>query len=169
MENNNTPRKARLYYAGTSFPVLVDKEDVEPYLLILDWNKLVSEEGNFENVLRKRELYLDAMFGYEGAHIRYGETLASQQGLYLSKFGRDTALVFDEPDTVPEEGEPAKMTDLDNVVPLPLVHPLTELDKQLNLMAHLNYEVKSWDISFPEDGEPHLCVAFSKVEELHPF
>lgn len=167
MENNNAPRKARFYYKGESIPVLVVAEYEEIYELLLDWNKWTEESGTVAERERKRNLYLDALFGWEGAHETHKHVSAVKTPLAIDNSNLDVYLVFDEPEQ--EEGEPSEMTEPDNVVPFPKVAKLVELDKQLNLMAHLNYEVKSWDISFPEDGEPQLYATFTKVEEVHPF
>ena len=95
--------------------------------------------------------------------------MTSETHLDLYKNYEGVTLEFVESEPEEEQGEPTEMPEPDNVVPFPKVAKLAELDKQLNLMAHLNYEVKSWDISFPEDGEPQLYATFTKVEAGHPF
>lgn len=168
MENNNTPRKANLYYDGWKIPITVLKEDEALYRTILDPTRI---SPHLSDSMRKalRNSYVDVCCDSRG----WGKTVAKFDAqstyLLLAKGQRNYTLDFVESDTVPEEGEPAIKEDPDNVVPRPLDRPLNELDKQLNLMAHLHYEVKSWDISFPEDGEPHLCVTFTKVEAVPPF
>ena len=168
MENNNTPRKAVLRYAGTSIPVIVMSEGEWEYKLLLDKGRAKGTTSDTEEVTQKRALYIDALMGYEGANKYYPKFVATVKTLWLHKKNSEVTLVFDEPE-IPEGGEPAIKEDPDNLVPRTLDHPLNELDKQLNLMAHLNYKVKSWDISFPEDGEPQLYATFTKVEEVHPF
>lgn len=168
MENNNTPRKANLYYSGTNIPVTVMSQGEWEYKLLLDMDKAKGTTSDTEEVILKRALYIDALMGYEGANKDYPNLVATVAPLWLHKNNPEVTLVFDEPE-IPEEGEPTEMEDPDNVVPRTLDHPLNELDKQLNLMADLNYKVKSWDISFPEDGEPQLYATFTKVEAVHPF
>lgn len=167
MKNNIEHRKARIYYKGESIPVLVVDEYEEIYELLLDWNKWTEESGTVGERVRKRNLYLDALFGWEGAHETHKHVSAVKTPLVLYQDNPAVYLVFDEPEQ--EEGEPVEMNESDNVVPFPKMGKLTEVDKQLNLMAHLNYEVKSWDISFPEDGEPQLYATFTKAEAGHPF
>jgi len=151
MENNNERRKAHIHYLGTSIPVRVVHEDTYEYLLKLDWTKLVYTIEDTTEVWRIRKLYIDAMFGYTGAHDKYGTLVTTRHVLYLHKGNPDVTLTFEGPEQENEE-----MEDPDNVVPLPIVPPLTGLDKQLKLMADLGYKIKSFDVDFREDGEAHL-------------
>lgn len=167
MENNIEHRKARIYYKGESVPVLVVDEYGSQYGLLLDWRKLLVETNTQCEAQRKRDLYLDALFGRVGANKLHEHLNTSTTRLALDNSNLDVYLVFDEPEQ--EEVEPIEMNEPDNTVQFPKMGKLAELDKQLNLMAHLNYEVKSWDLSFPEDGEPQLYATFTKAETGHPF
>ena len=160
MENNTEHRKARIYFNGESVPVLVRKESAHDYALLLDWDKVLDETVNAEEARRKREQYIDALYGYEGAHNTYGNASIHTQVLYLHKNLTYATLVYDdpEPETTEQENEP----EVDNVVPFSVVPRLTEVERQLALMADLGYKVKSWDINFPEDGEPQLYATFTK-------
>lgn len=168
MENNNTPRKARMYYAGHIIPVLIVQETRSEYQLVLDSKELEFTSFTPEIASMKRNIYMDACLGYAGAGEKYPHYPASEEPYWVSKDEEHVLINPDEPEHE-EEGEPTEMTEPDNAVPFPKVAKFTELDSQLNLMAHLNYEVKSWDISFPEDGEPQLYATFTKVEAEHPF
>ena len=162
MENNNTPRKANLYYDGWKIPITVLEEDRARYSTLLDLTRFAALlTDDMRNALRNA--YVDVCCDSKGWGAKVAGFDAHLSSLWLAKHQTNYSLDFVEPDAVPEEGEPAEKEDPDNVVPLPLVRPLTELDKQLKLMADCDYKVKSWDISFPEDGEPQLYATFTKV------
>lgn len=168
MENNNTPRKADLHYDGWKIPIVVLDETNNIYTTKLD-------PSRFPEYLPKiartdmRNAYVDVCCDSVGWGRKVADFDAGNYSLGLLKNQDNYALVFVDNKPEQEEGEPTEMTEPDNVVPFSKVAKLTELDKQLSLMAQLNYEVKSWDISFPEDGEPQLFATFTKVEAGHPF
>ena len=161
MENNNTPRKANLYYDGWKIPITVLKEDEVQYRTLLDSARIAALlSDDMRNALRNA--YVDVCCDSKGWGEKVPGFDAHSSHLGLTKHQNNYTLDFVEPD-IPEEGEPTEMEDPDNVVSRTLDHPLTELDKQLKLMADCDYKVKSWDISFPEDGEPQLYASFTKA------
>lgn len=168
MENSNTPRKADLHYDGWKIPIVVSSENAKRYFTKLDPSRF-SEPLSQTARTGMRNAYVDLCCGSKGWGEQYNLFEASEEELSLVKNCDNYALVFVDNKPEQEEGEPVEMTEPDNTVQFPKMGKLTELDKQLNLMAHLNYEVKSWDISFPEDGEAHLYATFTKVEKVHPF
>lgn len=168
MENNNTPRKADLHYDGWKIPIVVLAEDNNIYTTKLDPSRFPEHLPQTART-DMRNAYVDVCCDYVGWGRKVADFNAESLSLGLIKDQGNYALVFVDNKPVQEEGEPIEMNESDNVVPFPKVAKLTELDRQLNLMAHLNYEVKSWDISFPEDGEPQLFATFTKVEAGHPF
>lgn len=168
MENNNTPRKAVLHYDGWKIPIVVLEESDNMYTTKLDPSRFPENLAQTARTAM-RNAYVDVCCDSVGWGEKVAAFNAVHNTLALVKEKDKYALVFVDNKPEQEEGEPTEMIESDNVVPFPKVAKLTELDKQLNLMAHLNYEVKSWDISFPEDGEPQLYATFVKVEEVHPF
>lgn len=168
MENNNTPRKADLHYDGWKIPIAVLEEDNNMYITKLDPSRFPEHLPQTART-GMRNAYVDVCCDSVGWGQKVADFNAESESLGLSKDLDKYALVYVDNKPEQEEGEPFEMTEPDNTVQFPKMGKLTELDKQLNLMAHLNYEVKSWDISFPEDGEPQLYATFTKVEEVHPF
>lgn len=161
MENNNTHRKARIYYKGESIPVEVVDEYDRNYELVLDWQKLMKEsEHSLVGAMRKRNLYLDALFGWEGAHEKYKHISAVGSHLVLFKNNLGVSLVFDEPESEEAQGEPVDATGIDDVPPPIDMHG--ELNQHLTLLARSGYKVKSFDVSIQEGGEAHLCATFNK-------
>jgi hypothetical protein len=160
MENNNTPRKARIYYKGESIPVLVEAEDDRIYDLLLDWDRLMEVEDNsLVEAMRKRKLYLAAL-GWKGSHQAQETVLASMAHMALYKNKLDVTLVFDE--TEPDEGQdvPVDSTDIEDVQAQIDIHG--ELYQHLTLFARSGYKVKSFDVNIQEGGEAHLCATFTK-------
>lgn len=168
MENNNTPRKADLHYDGWKIPIAVLDEDNIRYTTKLDPSRFPEHLPQIART-DMRNAYVDVCCDCVGWGRKVADFNAVHNALALVKEDNKYALVFVDNKPVQEEGEPTEMIEPDNVVPFPKVAKLTELEKQLRLMAHLNYEVKSWDISFPEEGEAHLYATFTKVEAEHPF
>lgn len=168
MENNNTPRKADLHYDGWKIPIVVLAEDNNMYTTKLDPSRF-AEKLPLTARTNMRNAYVDVCCDSVGLGRKVADFNAESLSLGLIKDQDNYALLFVDNKPEQEEGEPTEMTNPDNTVQFPQMGKLTELDKQLNLMAHLNYEVKSWDISFPEDGEPQLFATFTKVEAGHPF
>ncbi len=160
MENNNTPRKARIYYKGESIPVLVVSEDDRFYLLLTDWEKICNETTDLQEITAKRNLYVEAVYGYEAAGRDYASIRTNKYSLYLNKGKTDVTLVFDEP----EEAQDNSIDDtgIDDVPPFLKVPRLTDLEKQLILLGHADYKVKSFDVRFQDGGEAHLCATFTK-------
>lgn len=169
MENNNTPRKADLHYDGWKIPIVVLDENNNIYTTKLDPSRFPEHLPHYART-DMRNAYVDVCCDCVGWGRKVADFNAESTSLGLIKDQNNYALVFVDNKTEPEEeGEPIEMNESDNTVQFPKMGKLTELDRQLNLMAHLNYEVKSWDISFPEDGEAHLYATFTKVEKVHPF
>lgn len=168
MENNNTPRKADLHYDGWKIPIVVLAEDKNIYTTKLDPSRF-PEHLPLTTRTEMRNAYVDACCDTVGWGEEVPNFDAVSASLGLVKNQDNYALVFVDNKQVQEEGEPTEMTDPDSAVPFPKAGKLAELEKQLRVMAHLNYEVKSWDISFPEEGEPQLYATFTEVEAGHPF
>lgn len=162
MENNNTPRKARIYYESESIPVLVENEYDRNYELVLDWDTLTWETHTFEETNRKRNLYLDALFGWEGAHEIHNHVSAIRTPLALYKNNPEVVLVFGEREHKEVQDNSIADTGIDNVVPFPKVAALTELEQHLALLGRSGYRVKSFDVSIQEGGQAHLCATFTK-------
>lgn len=168
MENNNTPRKADLHYDGWKIPIVVVEEGKNMYTTKLDPSRLPEHLPQTART-DMRNAYVDVCCDSVGWGRKVAGFNAVHNTLALVKEKDKYALVFVDNKPEQEEGEPIEMNESDNELQLPEAYKLTELDKQLNLMKHLNYEVKSWDISFPEDGEPQLYATFTKVGAGHPF
>lgn len=160
MENNNTHRKARIYYEGESIPVQVVDEDDRFYLLLLDWDKLMDEEDSLVGAILKRNLYLDALFGWEGAHKIKASYVATVGELYLHKEEPNVVLVFGEREPEETQGEQVDSTGIDDAPSQIVMHG--ELNQHLTLLARSGYKVKSFDVNIQEAGEAHLCATFSK-------
>lgn len=168
MENNNTPRKANLYYGGWKIPIVVLEENNNMYKTKLDpsrFSELLPEDA----LTDMRNAYVDVCCDSVGLGKEVPLFDAEFTSLALVKEEGKYTLVFEDSKPEQEEGEPKDLIVTGDVALLPNEPSLTELDKQLNLMAHLSYKVKSWDISFPEDGEPQLYATFTKVEAVHLF
>lgn len=161
MENNTKHRKARIYYKGESIPVKVVDEDDSSYELVLDWHKLLKEdEYSLVGAMSKRNLYLDALFGYEGAHENHKHVSAVGSHLALYKDKPDVVLVFGEREPEEAQDDPVDSTGIDDVPPPIGMHG--ELNQHLTLLARSGYKVKSFDVNIQETGEAHLCATFSK-------
>lgn len=160
MENNNTPRKARIYYESESIPVLVEAEDDSNYELLLDWDTLTRETDTVQETVRKRSLYLDALFGWEGAHEIHKHVSAVGSTLALCKDNPEVPLVFDEQEPDEAQDVPVDTTGIDDDSPQIDMHG--ELNQHLTLLARSGYKVKSFDVSIQEGGEAHLCATFTK-------
>lgn len=117
MENNNTPRKARIYYEGESIPVLVEAEDDRNYNLLLDWHMLSEETETVSESVRKRNLYLDALFGWEGAHEIHKHVSAVGSTLALCKDNPEVPLVFDDLEPGEAQDVPVDTTGIVDVLP----------------------------------------------------
>lgn len=162
MENNNTPRKAHIHYKGESIPVLVEAEYESNYELVLDWDDPVLHKSGAMKLETYRNLYMEAIWGYEGAGEDFLNADTGLEAYYLHKDNPDVTLVFVEQEPEEAQGEPTEMTEPDNVVPFPKVAALTELEQHLSLLARTGYKVKSFDVSIQEGGEAHLCATFTK-------
>lgn len=161
MENNNTPRKARIHYKGESIPVKVVDDDGWNYELVLDWQKLMKEvEDSLVGAMRKRNLYLDALFGWEGAHDIHKHVSAVGTPLALYKDNPEVTLVFAEPEPEEAQDNAIDTTGIDDVPPP--IDSNDELNQHLNLLARRGYKVKSFDLNIQESGEAHLCATFTK-------
>lgn len=160
MENNNTPRKARIYYESESIPVLVVDECDWYYVLLLDVDTLTEEEGTLAEAVSKRNLYLDALFGWEGAHEIHKHVSADGTRLALDKDNPEVVLEFVEQEPENSQAVPVDDTGIDDVPPQIDMHG--ELNQHLTLLARSGYKVKSFDVTIQEGGEAHLCATFTK-------
>ena len=161
MENNNTPRKARIFYKGESIPVLVEAEE-EPgfYSLLLDWNDPELNKAGAMLQEHVRNLYMEAIWGYEGAGEDFRNADTGLEAYYLHKDNPFVTLVYG--DREPDEAQDSSVdtTGIDDVPPPIDSH--AELKQHLNLLARSGYKVKSFDLNIQESGEAHLCATFTK-------
>lgn len=162
MENNNTPRKADLHYDGWKIPIVVLDETNNIYTTKLDPSRY-TENLPQSALTDMRNAYVDVCCDSVGWGRKVADFNAVSRSLGLVKKQDNYAIVFVGNKSEQEEGEPTEMTETDTAVPFPKVAKLTDFDKQLKFMADCDYKVKSWDISFPEDGEPQLYATFTKV------
>lgn len=157
------PRKATLRYDGWTIPVIVEDEDSLQWQLLLDMDTIYSDFSHDETRTKLRNAYIDACADKKGWGEKYKAFEAAEISLSIYKKRGNALIIFPSLyKTGSEEPNYGTSNSTENVVPLPTLPELSELDRQLKLMADLGYKVKGWDISFPEDGEPHLYASFTK-------
>lgn len=159
MENNNTPRKADLYYGGWNIPVVVLGEDNIKYTTKLDPSRF-SENLSQAARTTRRDAYVDACCDRVGWGKKVADFDAVNNTLSLVKEIGKYYLDYDVTEPVGTQDIPVDTTGIDDVQAQIDIHG--ELYQQLTLLARSGYKVKSFDVNIQEGGEAHLCATFTK-------
>lgn len=158
MENNNTPRKATLYYGRFFIPIIVLEDNGNSLITLLDMERLEASRDTDDMKAAARNAYLDACTGSPGWGEKVPEFRSGETSLGLVKEDSNYSIEYLEPDEA--QDVPVDSTGIDDVPPQIDMHG--ELNQHLTILARSGYKVKSFDVNIQEGGEAHLCATFTK-------
>lgn len=159
MENNNTQKKATLYYGRFFIPIIVLEDNGNSLVTLLDMERLEASRDTDYMKAAARNAYIDACTGRPGWGEKVPEFRSGETPLGLFKEDSNYFIEYLEPDET--QDVPVDTTGIDDVLPQIDMHG--ELNQHLTLLARLGYKVKSFDVSFSDGAVvPVVRASFTK-------